>query len=301
MNERARHVVLATALAAVAVCTLGAQAAPASKPSFEVATIKRNPSTSPARGAFGVRGSRFVMTNVTLVLMMQWAYRTSDAKLLLPSQITGGPGWAKSARFDLEAKPYEDARSISTAHMRELVQALIENRFQLKVRHETRQMPAYELVVAKGGPKIRLSKDQTPPVSTARGERAADDGTRRRDSSDVAHGQIRVRFNSSSATLAGNAVTIDALTNLLQGFVGRPIVDKTNLEGLFDMQVKVDMALTAGGFGAVSASGQDGDDPVARAGSMFHALEEQLGLRLVSTKGPVEVIVIDSVQPPVEN
>ena len=109
----------------------------------------------------GAAGGRFTATNIPLRLLIQLAYQSPNAPLL-PNQIVGGPDWVANDRFDIEAKPEGPARAIPMTEMWPLVRALLEDRFQLKVRRETRELPVFNLVVAKGGLKMKQSSDSTP-------------------------------------------------------------------------------------------------------------------------------------------
>jgi uncharacterized protein (TIGR03435 family) len=178
-----------------------------------------------------------------------------------------------------------------------MVEAFLEDRFKLKVHRETRQLPVYNLVVAKNGMKIKLADDQTPPSFDDQEEAPFD------AAAPPPRGEAITRSIASGETvLIGTAIGISpnlssrrphallphGLTTLLSGTVGRPVIDKTNLKGLFDfrLQFTPDRLLS---------------NPDALGISLFTAVEEQLGLKLESAKGPVEVIVIDSVAKPSEN
>src|SRR5690349_22893943 len=157
MQQLAGNVLVLAAIAA-AITPAVSQA---QNPSFEVASIKR--STPDARGsAFNVRGGRFVMTNTPLKRILQFAYFRTD-KPPSNDQIIGGPNWIGTDRFDIEAKAEGDGQSIPTEQVGSMLQSLLEDRFQLKAHYETRELPVYILSVAKGGPKLKLSEDQTPP------------------------------------------------------------------------------------------------------------------------------------------
>ena len=223
MNDLRRILKSSIAVLAVVVAPLLAQQGPAAKPSFEVASIKRDTSKDRGRILFGVRGSRFVMDNATVQLMLQWAYRTSDATLLLASQIEGGPDWTRNEYFNLEAKPQGDAQAVPPAQLRLMMQSLLDERFQLKVHRETRQQAVYDLVVAKGGPKIRASEDQSPasPSALTPPRPAANDRRRRDPLDDTPHGQVRFKFDSSGAAMSGNAITLDLLIGMLERYTGR--------------------------------------------------------------------------------
>src|SRR2546425_3368714 len=136
------------------------------KPSFEVATVKPSASTDNRIAILGQPGGRFVATNATLKMLIGTAWRVRDF------QISGGPGWAGTDRWNIEAKAEEGAIPPAAGPpdptvippLMLMLQSLIEDRFQLKVHRETKELPVYELVVAKGGPKIKPSEDQSLPT-----------------------------------------------------------------------------------------------------------------------------------------
>jgi uncharacterized protein (TIGR03435 family) len=139
-----------------------------------------------------------------------------------------------------------------------MLQALLADRFALKVHHETKDLPIYELTVAKGGCKMK----QTAPDSS--GGNAV----------------------YSSGKITAHSVSVESLAVNLSFTVGRVIVNKTGLEGGYDLTLEY---------------APDGADASDKRPSIFTALEEQLGLKLVPAKGPVDVIVVDHVERPSEN
>ena len=152
---------LSFAVIAAAVLPAASQT-PAQKPSFEVASVKLN-NSAVARSTIGGGAARFLATSKTLRALMQFAY-SKEGLFLSSDQIIGGPDWLDTDHFDIEAKPQGDPSLISGEQARLMVQSLLEDRFHLKVHHELRQLPVYNLVVAKNGPKLKLSDDQKPPV-----------------------------------------------------------------------------------------------------------------------------------------
>src|SRR5947209_6904386 len=161
------------------------------------------------------------------------------------------------------------------------------DRFQLRAHWETREMATYNLVVAKSGIKLKLHQDQNPSIDgQVRDPQAA--GTR---------GLVRTIANPSSSgmtiTVSGNALPIDIVVSTLQSYAGRPVFDKTGLSGMFDVRL-VFFLEASGGTPQATLS-----DPVGAL--LATAIEEQLGLKLESAKGPVEVLVIDHVERPSEN
>src|SRR5262249_21320644 len=133
------------------------------KPSFEVVSIKPSAPTLGIRGG-GPRGDRFSMTGASLKMLLQMAYgRPNNNALFGQLQISGGPNWMDSDRYDIEAKADCSGGVLSREQLQLMVRSMLEDRFQLKAHMETRELPIYNLVVAKDGPKLKASADQTPP------------------------------------------------------------------------------------------------------------------------------------------
>src|SRR5215471_17230224 len=191
----------------------------------------------------GIRGPVVIRGGTVRELMTQ-AYRVRDF------QISGGPDWLVTDRWNLEAHA-EDVPSMDI-----VLQSLLEDRFQLKIHRESKDMPIYELSIAKGGAKIKLS---APPTF------------RRPEPGKPPEPRHLVRTSGNS--LIGNAVSITNLAAALGGLLGRIVVDKTGLQGLYDLELKWE-ADTA-------TSPSDDSGP-----SIFTAIQEQLGLKLESARGP---------------
>jgi uncharacterized protein (TIGR03435 family) len=256
---------------------IAVQIPPAQKPSFSVVSIKANKSGNRIVLPSASPGGRFSATNMWLRSVLEFAYRPRTG-LLMRNQIVGGPTWIDTDQFDIEAKAEADAGVIPPEEMQLMVRSMLEDRFQLKAHVENRELPIYDLVVAKAAPKFKLAEDQNPatPATTR---------------------QIAMpRPGAIAVTISNTGITPSDFATLLQRYAGRPIVDKTNLRGLFD--VKLQFSLDAGGPSVDTQLGppQDPSGP-----SFFTAIQEQLGLRLEPARGPVEVLVIDSVQKPTEN
>jgi uncharacterized protein (TIGR03435 family) len=251
----------------------------AQKPSFEVASVKLNTSGRDG-GTLGPRGDMFFATNVPLKSLLVYAFAPPNG-LLLRHQIIGAPNWADTDRYDIQAKPEGNTRVIPGEPTKLMVQALLEDRFQLKAHRETRDMPVYHLVLNKRGPK--LSADQTPP-DPRQGfitfSSSADPAV------PLPRGAIRMITESSGTTLLANAIHVSKLVSVLQGQADRMIFDKTGFTALFDVHLEFQSAATA-----------QAAEPTP---SLFTAIQE-LGFRLEPAKGPLEVVVIDSVEKPSQN
>jgi len=200
----------------------------------------------------------------------------------IPSfQIAGGASWVSSDRFDVECKA-EDPKT-DNGQLRLMLQSMLEDRFRLQLHRETKESAVYALVVAKGGPKIKSSSDQTSPDDV--GPAQTGDGPN--------HGGVLL----GNGLLIGNAVALSRFATVLSPQLERMIVDRTNLAGRFDIRLhwtpdarELPQDVTG------RPSQNDSDAP-----SIFTAIQEQLGLKLEPAKGPVEVIVIDHAERPTVN
>jgi len=269
--------------------TLRAQTSSAAEPplKFEVASIK--PSDPSERGTIiqFAPGGRLVVKNAPLKSLVTLAYDVQDF------QISGGPTWVSTARYDVTAKAdavtaEDDPHKITTDEQREKfqqrqrmrIQALLADRFQLKIGRTTKELPIYALKVAKNGPKLQESKEEGGNQFQ---------GVRMNRPGDVTAGKVGMQF----------------LTRILAHSVGRPVIDQTGLTGKYDFKLEwTPDQNQPGGFGG-PGPGPDGalrPPPVDPNGpSIFTAIEEQLGLKLESQKGPVEMLTIDAVEKPSEN
>ena len=247
-----------------------------------VAVIKpSDPATCREYPIIDDRDGRYDMRCVRIDFLLQSAFGVRAF------QISGGPEWSKSDRYDIGAKlesspnavPEKDVseltdqeRQTKGALLREVLQRLLADRFQLRTHRETKQLPIYLLTVASGGPKLETA-----------------------GSSDVSGG-----LRPGRGILAGDRTDVPFLAKAISQIVGRPVVDQTGLTGKYNFELKwspeLGSANTAWGDSPAVLPAADPD----RA-TIFTALQEQLGLKLTSGKGPVEVIVIDHLARPTEN
>jgi uncharacterized protein (TIGR03435 family) len=286
---------------------------PETKRSFEVASIKPNTSgTNFVRmGGPGGGNGRFNGENVTLRMLLQNAYRIRDF------QIVGGPAWISTDRWNVEAKAEDGSIPPPTGPpdpntpnpMSLMLQSLLEDRFQLKVHKETRELPIYTLSVGKDGSKLK-AVDAPPRPTPGQAAPAPPPPP------PPAGGGLPTNFAPPPGLMmmmpggmAGSAMTMAQIINVLSGQLARTVVDKTELKGYYDVRLQFAPESAPGGaLGFGGPAGGPGGAPVPPPGasdplgpSIFTAVQEQLGLKLESTKGPVDVIVIDSVQKPTEN
>jgi len=260
-------VCIVAAVAAITGYTYASQTQPAGKAqSFEVASIKPNVSGD---GRFGVAiqpGGRLTVTGANVKMLMRQAYRIQDF------QIIGAPSWFDSDRFDIVAKAEGKA---DADQVREMLQSLLAERFELKFHRDTRELPVYALVVGKSGPKMELS-----------------------DSQGRANNSM-MKFGRSQIEAQG--MSMPQLAQTLSLSLGRTVIDKTGINGNYNFKLEwmPEAGQTTGPAGADKLSNDPPLDPSLP--SIFTAVQEQLGLRLESQKGPVEVFVIDSASKPKEN
>jgi bla regulator protein blaR1 len=249
---------------------------------FEVASIKPSGPNAQGRIIQFMPGGGLRMTNQTLKSMITFAYDVQDF------QVTGGPGWINSEHYDLMAKPEssldagdapinagkmtDEQFKTAQERVRARLQPLLAERFQLAIHREGREQTVYELVVAKSGPKLKESKG----------------------------GEGR-RIGMTRGKLTSVGEPLQFLAQVLSQLLGRPVLDKSGLRGDFDYELT--WTPDPGQFiGPPGPAGQDASTPPDPNGpSIFTAIQEQLGLRLESTKGPVEMIVIDRAEKASEN
>jgi uncharacterized protein (TIGR03435 family) len=253
----------------------------ATAPSFDAATIKPHEGMAYSRGLI-YQPDGFTGT-VTLPSLMQYAYR-----LFTENQVSGAPDWAKDQWFDIQVKisaaDIAEMQKLSPAESNArralMMQALLVERFKLKVHSETKQVPVYELVVAKGSSKlIDSTTDPNPPLG--KGE----DGKP----------STSIRWLKDTATV--QAFSMAGLAGFLSQpvtGVGRPVLDKTGLTSTYDFPLNWSVysarpAMPSGAAGDAAAP----DDTT----SIFGALKE-VGLRLQPSTGPIDTIVIDHVEHP---
>ena len=284
-------------------------------PAFEVASIKRNKSGD---GFISVSLSpqRPTFTNVPARQLIVRAYNVQ------PFQVVGGPSWITSDRFDITAKAPDSA---TPQQMNDMLQSLLADRFKLKVHRESRQGDVYRLVKARPDGKLGEA------IKPAAVDCAAMIGRGRPGGPGPAPGSGPVAVGSApvpapggrggapapgpGAPMAGcqmmmtpgrvqmGGQPISTLANTLSNQLGRPVVDDTGLAGSYDLTLSY--MPDAGGrgmpIGPLPPGAPDLPPIDPNAPSLPTALQEQLGLKLESGKGPIDVIVIDSIEPPTED
>jgi uncharacterized protein (TIGR03435 family) len=233
-----------------------AQSEPASL-AFEVASVKPNRSGGP-KGRVGAQGDNFIGKNVALKQLVAYAYALRGYQV-------SGPDWIETEGYDVTLRA---KISPSVTQFRLMLRALLEDRFKIKTHRETKEIPAFWLVVAKGGPKLRDVKEEEAFKSANAGKSPFRPG-------------FNAIFSNKSLPEFANRLGLD-----------RPVIDKTGIESRFWFQLEW-----------ADEPSRTGREPlILRARpSLLTALEEQLGLKLEEHLAPTEILVIDSAERPSEN
>lgn len=241
---------------------------------YEVSSFKPNKS-SDASSSWSDGGDALTAANMPLQSLIEAAFGIRDAQLI------GAPAWLNSERYDINAKMSgETATALKSLSVDErnrasrgMMQKLFAERLKLTTRHDTKEMPVYFLLIAKNGSKLAEAKPDEKSTTNTNG----------------GGGEVK---------MSARAMTMDGLATRLSGRVGRIVLNKTYLTGKFDFM------LNWAEDRPVQPSSADAAVPVAAdptGPSIFTALQEQLGLKLESGKGPVEIIVIEHVERPSGN
>lgn len=269
-------------------------AAPATLPAFDVVSVRPNISPGPGgRGGGATRPQQFLVQNATLKTILRRAFgapgqlgpgTTID---LLEPQVAGGPEWIATDKFDITATT---ATATEPERMRLMVQRMLAERFQFKAHWEKREMPVYLLTMARpdGRPGARMTMKSEAECEKERG-----DGPPPMPQPGVPAPPPRCGYIQFGPGLVyAGGIPMDWLANTLPNVpvitgIDRPVLNRTNLKGSFAFELKFAMPLSPN---------PDPDRP-----QLLTAMEEQLGLRLESTRAPVDVLVIDSVERPEPN
>ncbi len=281
-----RKLLVALLLSGAVASVLGAQEKDAT---FEVASVKANKSGDGNGNLRGLPGGRVQATNMPVRPIITFAYQ------LAGYQLVGGPGWLTTDRYDLIAKLEGDPSSAPAAlpgantpnSMQLALRHLLEERFKLKVHRETREMDIYALVLARPGgdpgPGLKPStQDCAAAAAAAQRPGAPPPGSPGQPFCGISGSPGRVRFGGLPSM---------SFPAAFSGPAGRMVVDRTGLTGSWDFDLTF----------APENRGPDAPPPDPNAPSFFTAIQEQLGLKLEATKGPVDVVVIDGIEKPAED
>jgi uncharacterized protein (TIGR03435 family) len=310
----------------------------AQSPTFEVASIKPSPPLDPAKIISGklhigvsIDAARVDIGNLSLFDLVCMAYK------MKPYQVNG-PDWMKAERFDILAKMPEGA---TKEQVPEMLQALLADRFKMKVRRDNKEQSIYALVVAKGGPKMKPSAEEPAPATTP--AQAAENGgpaeppgkggmvmgtgenqVRVNPSTDgkgatitnKQFGQMRMSMAEGGMRMEFAKMPMAGLADMLSRLADRPVVDMTELKGNYEVALELSMddlksvarssgiaaMMGAPGGGAPDAGHAPGDAASTPSSTSIFTAVQQMGLKLDPRKSPVESIVVEHVEKaPTEN
>jgi uncharacterized protein (TIGR03435 family) len=273
---------------------------------FDVATIKPS-QRADLSGGWGFYGEdTFRAINASLRQIIQFAYGLMGRA---DEMVSGGPKWLDSDRYNITAKMdasmadrlkhlTPDQRTLAQEQM---VQALLADRFKFAIHRETKELPVYTLTIMKSGPKLHRAKpgDTYADATFPYAEKFVNSDSKAGRIFGVGGGGPGGHTNTYSCF----GVSMPALARQLAIDVGLPVLDRTGLTGTYDFTLKYTMVPWSG----PSAMGASEGQPAASASeptgipTLFPALQQQLGLKLESTKGPVEIVVIDHIERPSGN
>ena len=259
--------------------------------SFEVASVIENPSLPAGGSSLRITPEQLDAPSYPLQALVSLAHGISGAR------ITGWPEWTRTARYDVRAKT---GKPSTRQEVLAMLQTLLAQRFSLKVHRETRQMDIYALVVAKDGvtgPKLQRVEVDCETKKLLDGSGPGLFPPEARPACGINLRTVRMVAGPSITTSARAAVTMEQLAIGLGGGVGRPVVDRTGLNGTFDAELTYLTENPVSPSFPQPSSTQRPPDGV----SLRDAIRQQLGLDLRSERGPVEFLVIDSIERPTPN
>ena len=234
-------------------------------PTYDVVSITPNKSDS-GNMMFNNQDATFTATNFRLKNLLSSAFDIRE------DLISGLPGWAESARYDLNAKIVDPdlptLKKLTDQQHSAMLAQILADRFQLKSHTELKQLPVYNLVVTQHGPKFKPSALQ-----------------------DEHHGGYSVNNHD----FTGTVLPLSSFAGFLANDLHRTVIDQTGLTARYDLH------LTWAPDTPDRPAGQDNGQPADAGPSLFSALVDQLGLKLVPAKGPVPTLVIDHIDPPTPN
>lgn len=294
---RYRRAVVCAPVLMCAVLVAGAQEPQPGRLTFEVVSVKR---TGPDAGGsiFGGGRGQFRAINVPVRVTITNAWNLRD------HQLVGAPAWLATDRFDISAR--EPEGTFTDEQRRLMMQAMLIDRFKLKAHLETRELPLYNLVLLRAdgrlGPDL---KPTTVDCAALRKERAAAGAPSAppRQTPNINERvpcNQRMFFGPQEATINASGVTLEWIAATLGTYADRTVVDKTGLKGEYDILLK--FRPEAGGpMGGLAPPLSTTADPSSDLATLGVAVREQLGLKLEPARGPVQVLVIDSISLPTED
>lgn len=225
-------------------------------PQFEIASVKLSNTDLHSSSGIKTGNGRLDAENVTLKRCIMGAYGVG------PHQISGGPDWLDSDRFQISAKA--DQLINDDAVLMKMLKDLLRERFHLEMHHEVKMLPALILKTGKSGPKLEKAEEGEAGTNTTN--------------------------NNANASITAHNTDMDSFARVLARQMDLPVVNQTGLEGIFNFKLEW-----------VRDNGRVGDSGTPEGATIFTAIQEQLGLHLRSQKSPVEVLVIDRAERPSQN
>jgi uncharacterized protein (TIGR03435 family) len=272
----------------MAIFVTAAAAQPLSRRSFEVATIKRNPGCRNGQRRPSPGRLDFVCVSVRELLVIAYGSLQGDPVQVVAIDVLGGPSWIDSERYDLSAKA-ENRTSVKEM-LGPMLIGLMEDRLHLKAHIEPRETSVYALRLAQGPPTLQPAIEGSCKLIDLEDLPRAGDETRY-----CGFGRSHNEAGTVIADWYGNTM-VELATRALPIYVGRRVVDQTGVNGRFDLHLEFRGASPVRINGIEAAA----EEPESTAPTIFTALQ-RIGLKLVPTKAPIDVVVIDNLERPVEN
>jgi uncharacterized protein (TIGR03435 family) len=266
---------IATLACGLAMAGLSAQTA---TPRFDAVSIKANRSGDSQQILSIAPDGSYTLTNATVRMLIRQAYRVQEF------QIADAPDWTETERFDVKARAPAGS---TAAAVPDMVRSLLEERFGVVARRETREMPVFVLTLAREnalGPRLRRTAPDAAAVCAA--SRTSSSAASRRDG-------LPCGIGTTGGTITAGDASLSQLAGLLSPIVGRVTIDGTGLTGTFDF----DLNWTPDPF--FRGPSVPVADPAAP--TLFTALQEQLGLRLASQRAPTEILLIERIHEPTQD
>lgn len=299
-------------LCVLAVIVAASPASPAQAPAavpvgrFEVASIKpSNPNPASFQASLPLivpAYGRLQAQNMTLRLLIVAAYQKQSFQLL------GGPAWLNTTKFDVDARAGDP--KTSTTGLLDMLQRLLADRFKLRVHAETRQVPIYALMLARPGrlgPQLKPSTANCPGYkeqqqkmleAIARGGIGGLTAMMSKPGESRACGISPAATKSAGVGIKLTGMPIVMLTEMLTQLVGRPVVDKTGLNGLYDYEITIDAPTVIRMYAELGVNLPSAAASLPQEPSLMTNLQETLGLKLDAQRGPGQVLIVDSAAPP---
>lgn len=240
-----------------------------------------------------IDAGRVQCSNMSLMDLLSSAYKVKTNQI-------SGPDWIRTERFDIFAKIPD---GVSTDRVNEMMQRLLEERFKLVIHHGEKEQPVYALVVGKSGMKLKESAEESTPSGDGPGPNVG--------GGVVKNGTNRMTMSNGKMQMSLSGITMSGFVDSLSRFLDRPVLDKTELTGRYDMELDISqddmrnmmrsqgMPMPGGPMMASSGPGDAAADP---SGPNIFTSVQQFGLKLESRKAAIETIFVDRAEKtPTEN